>query len=66
MDLEVGGGGGQEVWTTPGKIKFIKFTESNSQIYRRHLRVFEFLQFTKCLLQIKNKINTSQTICHGN
>lgn len=32
MDLEVVGGGGQEVWTTPGKIKFIKFTESNSQI----------------------------------
>lgn len=28
--------------------------------------IFEFLQFTKCLLQIKNKINTSQTICHGN
>lgn len=71
MDLEVGGGG-QEVWTTPGNLlnsqsqipKFIGVTEESFNKISMAW-IFEFLQFTKCLLQIKKKINISQTICHG-
>lgn len=40
MDQEVWGGGGQEVWTTPGKISNLLNSQSQIPKFRRHLRVF--------------------------